>query len=387
MPGKVAALTGACIALLIMIRALPSTAAEWPDALRIGIYLPMTGPASDSGRKLYAGISIAHETKPALAEGVSVELALIDTAGDVKQSLEAVRTLLNENKVCVVIGEAGERTTRAASIITEQRKIPMITPAVTSSNLTESRNYLFRTCVSDAFQVHTIARYALETLEARRASILIDITSEASINMAESFKNSYTEKGGAVASLAYCASGDQDFTLQISSFMASKPDFLFLPLSYPEVIGFNKKARELGFTLPTFILPGADPSLLVAKGGNSLEGIMFLAHFSPDASASERDKAYTDEFKKKKGYRPGILEILGADAYFVVLDAAERAQSADGKDIKNALAHTRQFPGLSGPISLGKDGNAHKSSFLVQIKEGQLKYLKTVGAQLAEQGN
>jgi len=385
MSGKTCTLIGGCIALLYLITALPA-AAEWPDAIRIGIYLPTTGPDSASGRKLYAGISIAHKTKPVLAEGIPVELVLIDTAGDVKQSLEAVTTLLDKNKVCAVIGEAGEKNTRAASIITEKRKIPMLTPAVTAPTLTESRKFLFRTCVSDIFHINTIVRYALESLEARRVSILIDITSETAINMADNFKESCTKNGGTIASIAYCASDDQDFTLQISSFMASNPDFLFLPLSYAGIITFNKKAKELGFTLPTFILPGADPGLLVEKGGNSVEGIMFFDHFSPDAPANEHDKAYTNVFKKTKGCHPGILEILGADSYFVVLSAIEQAHSTDGTDIKNALVQTRQFPALSGPITLGNDGNAHKNLFLLQIKEGKVNYLKTVEARLAEQG-
>jgi len=66
---------------------------------------------------------------------------------------------------------------------------------------------------------------------------------------------------------------------------------------------------------------------------------------------------------------------LGYDAYRLVLDSIERAQSADPHDIRDAMAATRNFAGVTGSITIDDSGNAVKNVVLVIVRNGAFEFL------------
>ena len=69
---------------------------------------------------------------------------------------------------------------------------------------------------------------------------------------------------------------------------------------------------------------------------------------------------------------------LGADSYFVLMDAIRRAGSTDGAKLRQALASTKGFEGVSGTITIGADGNAIKSATILVVKNGKFEYVTTI---------
>ncbi len=69
---------------------------------------------------------------------------------------------------------------------------------------------------------------------------------------------------------------------------------------------------------------------------------------------------------------------MGADAYFVLYDAMRRAESVEGPKVREALASTKDFEGVSGKITLGDDGNAVKSVVINQVKGGKFVYVTSI---------
>ncbi|MCK9274201.1 MAG: ABC transporter substrate-binding protein [Syntrophales bacterium] len=363
-------------AIIILIQCTAASCAE-TDKVRIGICLPVTGSLSAYGQKLHAGIFAAHAIQPVTTSRIPIELVVVDTKGNAHETLEALKKLTVQHNVSAIILETDKDALDAGSEITEKKEIPVVTTAVTASDFRTSKKFLFRLCFSDTYQTELIARYAIETLEARKASILIDIEKNASTCVADFFKKKYGSMGGKVVSIAYCTSQDKDLAFQISSLMAAKPNILFLPVSYPEAFHAVSKAGELGFSIPMFTITEPDPGMFIEAGGARAEGLMFFGQFNLDAP-KEKESNFATRFKAERGYEPGVLETLGADAYFILVDAIQRAQSTRGREIRNSLACTKAFPGLSGPLALGEDGNLRKNAFLFQIKEGRITFLRAV---------
>ena len=72
------------------------------------------------------------------------------------------------------------------------------------------------------------------------------------------------------------------------------------------------------------------------------------------------------------------MAALGYDAYMLVLDAIERANSFNPEDIRNAIAATKDFPGVTGSITINETGDAVKDAVVLVVKDGAFKYLSTV---------
>ena len=63
---------------------------------------------------------------------------------------------------------------------------------------------------------------------------------------------------------------------------------------------------------------------------------------------------------------------LGGDAYFLLLAAMEKAASLEGAKVAQALAETRDFPGVTGVISMGPDHNPVKGVVIIKVERASL---------------
>ncbi|MCX5851661.1 MAG: ABC transporter substrate-binding protein [Deltaproteobacteria bacterium] len=355
----------------------PAFAADKDDTVRIGIFLPMTGGVAAYGQMEYAGIQAANKIKPTVL-GKKVELFLVDTKSDKIEAANAVDRLIKKNNVHAIIGEAISGNTIAGAPIADKAKIPMVSPTATNPLVTQNRQYIFRVCFIDPFQGEMAAKYVYDNLGSRKAAILVDIAQDYCVGLANFFAKSFILKGGKIVATTYCQTGDQDFTAQLSSIMAQKPDILYIPNYYAEVALACKQAAEIGLNVPVFSGDGAQAPELIQIGGKDVEGVVFTGHFEKKAASTELAKKYIAMYEKETGKEASGFDALGADAYFVILDAMERAKSINGTKVRDALANTKNFQAISGTINIGADGNAVKSLVLIQVKNGNFTYLDTV---------
>lgn len=352
-------------------------AAKSSNIVAIGVFLPMTGSSEVYGQTEWAGIKIANQIKPTVL-GKKVKLVLVDTKSDKMEAADAVSKLIKKNGVCAIIGEAINENTEAGAQIAEKARIPIISPSATNPTVTQNRTYVFRVCFSDPFQGEAAAKYAYNIMGARKAAIMIDIAQDYCISLSNSFVKSFIGMGGKIAATTYCQKGDKDFTVQLSAIMAAKPDVLYLPNYYTEDALTCKQAAELGMKIPILSADGARAEELIEIGEKYVEGLAFTWHFAREGAENDLAKKYIETYETTNEREASTFDALGADAYFVLLDAIERAKSTRGSRIKTALADTRDFKGVSGTINIGKDGNATKSAVILQVKDGGFKYLATV---------
>ncbi|TSA05878.1 MAG: ABC transporter substrate-binding protein [Deltaproteobacteria bacterium] len=345
--------------------------------IRIGVYLPMTGPVAAFGQMEWAGIQAAHQMRPTVL-GRQVELVLVDEKSDRIEAANAVSRLLKKEKIQAIIGSATSSNTMAGSALSEKAKIPMVSPTATLPLVTQNKKYVFRVCFIDSFQGEAAAMFAYRNLKARRVAVIVDRAQDYCVGLASYFKKAFTHLGGKIVSMAYCQTGDQDFSAQLTSIPASQSDLLYLPNYYAEDALIARQACELGLNIPILSADGAQAPELIKIGGKAVEGLYLLAHFAPEGAATPLAKEFMEFFKKTRHEETSGFHALGADAYFVLLDAIKRAGRTDGDAIRTALASTRGFGGVSGIIKIGPDGNAVKSAVILQVRGGQFKYLTIV---------
>ncbi len=365
----VAGLCGVALAL-----AGPVSAQE---TIKIGAYLPMTGAVAAYGQMEWDGIQIANEMKPTVL-GKKIELVLVDTKSDKIEAANAVSRLVEKEKVVGIIGEAISGNSMAGNPISEAAKIVSVSPTATNPLVTQGKQYAFRACFIDPFQGEVAARFAVNELKAKTAAVIIDIAQDYCVGLANFFVKEFVKLGGKVVSTTYIQTGDQDFSAQLSSVQAAKPDIIYAPNYYTEDALMAKQARDLGINVPILTGDGAQAEELIKIGGKAVEGMYFTGHFHKEGATTDRAKEYIKRFEAKKGKEADAFGALGADAYFLLVEAIEKAGSTEGPKVREAMVAIKNFPGVSGLITMQDSGNPIKSMVINKVKDGKFVYVTTV---------
>jgi branched-chain amino acid transport system substrate-binding protein len=152
---------------------------------------------------------------------------------------------------------------------------------------------------------------------------------------------------------------------------------VFLPGYYPEVSVILKEARQLGLNVPFIGCEAWDSPTLLQVAGSAANGCFYSNQFSADDPSSVVQD-FVKLYQAKYGERPDNFAALGYDAARVVLDAIIRADSIEPGAVRDALAQTKDFPGVSGSITIDSKRNASKPVVILALKEGQVQYFEKV---------
>jgi len=345
--------------------------------VRIGVYLPMTGAAAAMGQMVWEGIQVAHEMEPRIL-GQEIRLFLVDTKSDKIEAANAVSRLIERERVAAIIGEVISSDTLAGVPIAERAGIPNISPTATNPLVTQDRKYAFRACFVDDLQGKVAARFAWQHLKARRVAVLIDQAQDYCVGLAAFFMREFKKLGGKIVSISYIQTGDQDFSAQISAFRMANPDLIYAPSYYAENALLAKQLQGLGMKVPILTGDGAQVPELLSIGGEAVEGMYFTAHFHRQGAATDLARKFLQVYETKYNKELDAFAALGADCYFLLRQAIKKAGSLNGARIAQSLADTRDFPGVTGIITMDKNHNPVKGVVVIKVEKGKFAYQTTI---------
>ncbi len=350
------------------------------NEILIGEYGALTGSIASFGQSTHKGITLAIEEINASGGvlGKKIRLVTEDDQGKPEEALTAVTKLISKDRVSALLGEFASSNSLAAAPMAQSSGIPMVSHGSTNPKVTQVGDYIFRVCFIDPFQGQVMAKFAHNSLKLGHVAILRDVKSDYSVGLADYFTQNFVAAGGAIAGDESYSAGDKDFNAQLTSLIAKKPEALFIPGYYTEVGLIARQARRLGFTGALLGGDGWDSEKLWEIGGDALNNGYFSNHYSVDNPAPEI-RAFVEKFKAhNQGEAPDALAALGYDATRVLVDAIRRAGSDKPSAIRDALAQTKDFPGITGNITLNAQRDAVKSAVVLEVKDGKFLYKETV---------
>ena len=352
------------------------------NAIVVGHVASMTGDTATFGRSADQGMRMAIEKINADGGVLGKPIALIteDDRSVTEEARTAAQKLIQRDKVVALLGEVASSRSLAAAPEAQRAHVPMISPGSTNPKVTEVGDYIFRACFIDPFQGAVMARFAVDELHAKRLAILFDFKQDYSVGLAEYFRATATKLGAEIVADERYTSGDIEFRAQLTTIRAAKPDAIFVPGYYTELGLIAKQARELGIDVPLLGGDGWDSEKTIEIGGPAVEGYYFSTHYAAD-SDSPRVQAFVSEFQSKYGGTPDGMAALGYDTAMILADAMKRAGSTDGAALRDAIAATTGFEGVTGKITMDAQRNAHKDAVVLKIDDGRFRYHRTVSAE------
>ena len=349
------------------------------DEIVIGEFGSLTGTTATFGISTRNGIdmAIAEVNAAGGVLGKQVRVIVEDDQGRPEEAQTVVTKLITSDQVVAVLGEVASSRTLAAAPVAQSNGIPLITPSSTNPKVTEVGDYIFRVCFIDPFQGFVMAKFASGTLNVRNVAILRDVKNDYSVGLANVFAEEFAKMGGRIVADESYSEGDTDFSAQLTSIRSRNPDAIYVPGYYTEVALMARQARQLGITVPLMGGDGWDSPRLMEIGGEALNNSYFSNHYSPqDTSAVVQN--FVKNYQAKYNQVPDALAALAYDAAKILFDAMERAGSTEPAAVRDAIAQTKGFRGVTGTISINAERNADKPATIIKVAGGTLEAVATI---------
>ena len=367
-------------ATVVLATLFAASCARQSTAIKVGEIASLTGKEAAFGQSSHKGTVLAIEelNRAGGILGQQLELVSEDNQTKAGESATIARKLISRDKVVALLGEVASSRSLEMAPIAQSSHIPMISPSSTNPAVTETGDYIFRVCFIDPFQGVVMAKFARDTLKVRKVALLTSVSSAYSVGLAKYFKERFVADGAELVMEQKFSEGDKDFKAQLTAIKAAGVDGIFVPGYYTEAALICKQARDLGLALPIFGGDGWEAPQLTEIGGRAVEGTYYSTHYSPE-NKTPAVQEFVKKFQQRwNGETPDAMAALGYDSAMVLADAIKRAGSTDGAKLRDAIAATKDYPGVTGATTIDAERNATKSAVVITVKDGQFKFVETV---------
>ena len=349
--------------------------ADAENVIRIGSMFELTGAAAEYG------ISMNDAVKMAVAEindaggvdGKTIEIIERDIASDEAQGSQAALSLVADENVSTIIGPALTGTFQAAIPAANQYEVPIISPSATDDGVLQDDNgnvhpYAFRTSFTNSFQGGALAQFANENLNASKAVVLGDNSSDYAQGLTQTFQDAFV---GEIVAIENFTSDQTDFSANLTNIADMNFDVLYLPGYYEQAGPIVKQAREMGVDQPIIGPDGLGNTRMVDLAGTeNMNDVYYTSHFvveSDDPAVQE----FVQNYKDFTGNDPDMFTGLAYDAVYITKEAIERAGSTDPVAVNAEIEKTENFAGITGTYSFDEKHDPVKTVSIIKIQKGK----------------
>ncbi len=348
------------------------------EKIKVASVFALTGAAASDHEVASSSVRLAVQelNQQGGLLGKQVQLIELDNHGTALHSKRAAEKAVKAGAK-VVFGASWSSHSLAMAPVLQAAQIPMISPMSTSPDVTRVGDYIFRVCFIDPFQGKIMAGFAIQDLQAKTAAILINAKQIYSEGLAAFFSSNFIQQGGKVVFEANYLPDTEDYSSHLKKIISLHADVIFVPGTGLDSGRIIKQARELGYSAPILGGDGWGGDEMFKQAGSALAGTFFSGHWHQKNEALMNRK-----FIKKYGKIYGDGEIAAAalayDAVFLYADAVNRAGSLNPVKVRDSLAKTNNYKGLTGSITFDQNGDPIKSAVILKFVGANSVYVKTV---------
>jgi len=361
---KTLALLATCLVLLLV--------ACQPKTLRIGAFLSLTGATSAYGVSAANAITMAKDEANQVGgiDGERIEIDIEDDKSKTEDVPGIVNHLIEEHEVKALLAEPVSTRAMLAAPIAQQNQIVMISSASVKPELTMQGDYIFRACFVSSTEGGAIAKFARETLKAKTVALILDPKNDYAVVLANFFAASFRNLGGQLISQQRYEANATDLNTQMAEIKSAAPDVIFAPGFYTTAPLVASEVKRAGIKSTLIGSDGWDSPDLLKSGSEVFEGVYFANHFWI-GSDDPLVKQFIANYRARYNVDPDAGAATAYDAARMLFDAFKRAKSQESADIRDALAATKNFPGVTGKITLDANRNAQVPVYILRIEGGK----------------
>jgi branched-chain amino acid transport system substrate-binding protein len=381
---------------LALYTAVASSQAQEKPNYKIGVVTATTGSASVIAAPANNAIAL-YEAQLAAQKNPSFTVQFIkyDDASDPTKSVNAVRKLIQDDKVDIVICCTTTPSSLAIDKVVEDAKVATISMSAGAAVVepASEKRYMFKTPITDRLMIN----YTLDEMKKKGVKTVAFMGLDDSYGEGGwiEFKQIAEKKGIKIVADERFSRGDTNFAPQALRVVRSNPDAVYFHAIPPSAALAHEALKRVGYKGPIYHGAGAPTSSFIEIGKSSVEGaivgatpITVYKDLPNDNPLVPVITSFVSAYDAKYGRgKAEIFATQGYDAVGLAIDALKR-YTASGKkddlaqrrmDIRNVVEDTHNYVGTVGIFNYSPTdhvGLDARTLFLVQVKNGQFTLLK-----------
>ncbi len=366
---------------LVAVLAVPLFAQGGGEAAspKIGFIGPMTGDYANYGVLSNNSAMLAIEqfnAKGGIGGSIPVVLVTEDSEGGVEKGLSSIEKLSSSDHIVGLVGPVLTGVSFAVGERVQNEGIVMISPSATHADITNIGDYVFRTVVSDGLQGDVAGRYFHQELGYETIGVLY-AKNDYSQGLFEGMTASFEAAGGKVSISESFNVGDKDFKTQLTKIRTANPQAIYIPNYTAEMAQILEQASQLGMKIPFLSCDGFSNPEIYDLAGDFTDGVIYVgpAKVKESPAFTEFVTIYTDKY----GVGPDSFACNAYDGTNILLAAIDKVyketKNFDRKAIRDAVADTKDFPGVTGTVNFAENGDLVAYQGLYKVNGTTPEYL------------
>lgn len=351
------------------LAALP-VKAHAQDTIYLGYQLPLTGNTAQYGQDFKTAAEIA--LKDFAASGklkVPVEIIFEDSRSDAKEGVTIARKFVDDKRIVAALGDFTSTVSMAAAQVYKRAGMAQLSQTASHPDFAKISEWQFRNITTQAQEGVFNADWMNE--QGYKKIAVIAEQTDWGQSVVKDFADKVKANGGEVVFTEFFNRGLPDFRSIITKIERAKPDAIYTGFFYEDGAQFLKQMQQLGVDIPVYSTSAAYNQKLVELAGPAAEGLYLTATFLPN-SDDENVQKFVSEWKAaRNGAEPGQFPAQAFDAVNIMLEAVARAYpDVSRQNVRDELAKTKDYPGVTGVTSFDADGEAIKQLTKATVSDG-----------------
>jgi len=348
------------------------------ETLKIGMVVPVTGPAAESGKYAQAGAKIALDriNKAGGVLGKPVEIVAEDDQTTNPGAVLAFSKLASQPDIVAFLGSIRSTQNHAMAPDILKTGKPVCFGG-TDPALTKLGNpWLIRFRPNDSYSGRVIAAYGSTTLGKKKWAV-VHSTDAFGTGGAKALTAALDGVGASVAIDQGYANQSQDFTPVVLAIKSSGADVIGSYFTFDNDLAiFARQLRQLGVNIPWVGSPSTIDVGALKLAGPALYGTFGVADFAADSSPEAR--AFADAYKAATGLEADNYSSWTYDALSVLCASINKAGSTDPGKIREAMLATKGYKGAEGEYNFDANGDGLHGYNIVRNEKGVIVFDKHI---------
>jgi len=370
--------------------ALGAAGVHAQDAVKFGMLAPMTGTNAVQGQDMVRGLKLAIERVnngyevpmkggerrklgPGLL-GKQVETLIEDTGARPAEGMDAVRQLINVERVGVVLGTYSSGVSVPTGQYANENEKIMMAVVTTSPQLREIGPYFFDAMGLDNIAAQALARFAVKDSGVTRfGSLVMNNPFGVGVEV-QSCKALEEEFDGECVSTVRYEEGKSDYRAELRQVLAPKPKAAFYTAFGADSKLILRQAHEAGLKPPkgwyaSYMSMWSNEVKDIAKVAEGIKG------FVVGVSGDFYDNEYADAYRARHDEDPTTS--FGAYTYdgaMILALAIDEAGTTDSDALRQAIPEVAaRYKGITGDKTMDEHGMQVREDYEWKIyTNGQL---------------
>lgn len=341
------------------------------DVVKIGLTAPITGNYAEFGENFQYAVQLAADiiNENGGIRGRMVEIVVRDSQGVPSESASIATEFVQNREIVAQIGDFTSTCCLAAAPIYERAGMVQLSPTSSHPDFAPSGQFMFGVVGTQASEGPFNVQFLAQEYMGLESVGVIYINNDWGEATQHYFVEAAKEKGLKVTAIEPFFEGERDFTAILTNLRRGNPEGLYVVAMYNEGSLIARQARRMGWDVKFLGPSSLFSEQFITLGGEAVEGFVTNTFFALDDPNPEI-QAFIEEFRARAGRFPNLHAACAYDSMMILADAIERA-GFDRRAIRDALAETKDFPGITGSLTFTDVGDIVRKYMVMVVENGE----------------